>query len=244
MVSLIDHLQAIIDKAFINTDIFIMERYIDGCIVVTGLTDLPQQGHSTKPTTTGYSRTMTPISQTDSSYGSEIGLSEEEKISQRTKTPVSQITTKSASYYASTLATAALKLMSLCTAIKVPHQDRKQVQLRIALHSGPCSAGVVGLQVTAGTIQIPHYKLFGNTIYTTAKLCSSGLALQIRVSKTCYDLLLEIGGYKFERCPDFVIGNGGKPLESYWLVGGDNFDYPLPSLDLAISLSDYDELNV
>ena len=49
----------------------------------------------------------------------------------------------------------------------------------------------------------------------TAKLCSSGLAL---VTKQCHKLLMNAGGFRFERCPEFY-SNVGKPVESYWLIG-------------------------
>ena len=250
IVTLVNHIQAIIDEAFKEKEIFIMERSSDGCIAATGLINQPKPDHS-KLTTR--SQTMTPISQIDSSYGSEV-LMDQYSPKHRTKTPSSQISapsekgqnmiiqSKTSAYFAGLLATGALKLMSLSATVKIPQQDQHQLQLRIGLHSGSCSAGVIGLQTVSGALRIPHYKIFGPAVNMTKLLCSTGLALQIRVSKSCWQLLTDIGGYHFERCPDFMTWNGQKPLESYWLVGQEDYEFPLPSLDQAISLSNYDDI--
>ena len=133
--------------------------------------------------------------------------------------------------------------MCLSNAVKIPHARGKQRQLRlcVAMHSGPCSAGVVGLQTAVGSAHIPRYKLFGSTMTTTHRLCTTGLALQIRVSKPCHDLLVQA---KFELCPDFTTWKSSKSIESYWLVEKEGEDLALPSLDLAISLSDYEDIEM
>ena len=56
------------------------------------------------------------------------------------------------------------------------------------------SAGVVGLQTSGGSgAHIPHYKLFGLSLGHTQDLCMTGLALQVRVSKSCQELLASTG---------------------------------------------------
>ena len=141
------------------------------------------------------------------------------------------------------LATAALQLMSNSALIEIPHSDHHQLQLRIALHSGPCSAGVVGLQTSGGSgAHIPHYKLFGLSLGHTQNLCMTGLALQVCVSKSCQELLASTGWFKFERCPDYIMWSAvRKPIESFWLVGREGMELTLPSLDLALPLTDYDD---
>ena len=133
---------------------------------------------------------------TDSSYGSVIDLNEDKQInatqSHSTAQTIGSVhkqrktdTQSSPQYFASLLATSALQLMSASTQIIIPRSENQQLQLRIALHSGPCSAGIIGLQTAACVSRIPHYKLFGHSLKYTHNLCTTGLALQIRVSKQC-----------------------------------------------------------
>lgn len=238
VVTIVDHLHAIIDEAYSTRDIFIMEQSSDGCTAVSGLAEIAPEEQS---------GTTSPVSMTDSSYGSELDLNEQTtktlKTVEKVPAPVSEMN-KPASYYASLLATASLKLMSLSTRVVVPSSENKQLQLRIALHSGPCSAGVVGLPTSAGATCIPHYKLFGPTVKHTNNLCTSGLALQIRVSKQCRDLLVSAGGFRFERCPDYLMWARRKPIESYWLVGREELPLILPLLDQALSLSEYEDIEI
>lgn len=238
VVTIVDHLHAIIDEAYSTRDIFIMEQSSDGCTAVSGLAEIAPEEQS---------GTTSPVSMTDSSYGSELDLDEQTtktlKTVEKVPAPVSEMN-KPASYYASLLATASLKFMSLSTRVVVPSSENKQLQLRIALHSGPCSAGVVGLPTSTGATCIPHYKLFGPTVKHTNNLCTSGLALQIRVSKQCRDLLVSAGGFRFERCPDYLMRARRKPIESYWLVGREELPLILPSLDQALSLSEYEDIEI
>ena len=189
---------------------------------------------------------MTPS--IDSSYGSEELLDRQEEMEDDSSLsrPLSSSHQKSPSHYAGLLGFAALNLMCLSTGVKVPRArgKQRQLQLRVAMHSGPCSAGVVSLQTATGSTHIPHYRLFGSTLTTTRKLCTTGLALQIRVSKLCHDLLVQAGRYQFERCPDFMTWSSSKPIESYWLVGLEGEDFNLPSLDLAVSLSNYEDIEM
>ena len=220
-----------------------MERYSDGCIAATGLVDYSDTAlnHSFPP---ARETPMTPS--VDSSYGSEELLDRVEDLEDDSYSRPASSSQKSPSYYAGLLGSAALNLMCLSTGVKVPRArgKQRQLQLRVAMHSGPCSAGVVSLQTATGSTHIPHYRLFGSTLTTTSKLCTTGLALQIRVSKLCHDLLIQADRYQFERCPDFMTWSSSKPIESYWLVGLEGEDYNLPSVDLAVSLSNYEDIEM
>lgn len=242
VVTIVDHLHTLIDEAYSNSDIFIMEHTSGGCIAASGLVESLAEERS---------GTMSPVSMTDSSYGSEFDLEEAKKREQSSRSRTPQMSTgplsdmkKHPSHYASLLATASLNLMSHSTRIVVPSSKTKQLQLRIALHSGSCSAGVLGLQNSTGASRIPHYKLFGPTIKHTNNLSATGLALQIRVSKECRDLLVTAGGFHFERCPDYLMWARRKPIESYWLVGRERLSLKLPSLDQALSLSEYEDTEI
>ena len=258
VVNIVDQLHAIIDEAYGTTeDIFVMEHSSDGCTAASGLVDYANL-EMLRGSTTGHGRSATPLSMADSSYGSDFDIEDDqfllkEHAREQRKQALAQHIASGAptpQHHASMLATASLKLMSYSTKVQVP--GRRQLQLRVSLHSGPCLAGVVGLQTRARTACIPHYKLFGPTVSYTNSLCASGLALQIRVSKECRNLLVQsadgsIGTkgantFRFERCPDYTGWSRGKPVESYWLVGKEGLAVKLPSLDNALSLSEYEDI--
>lgn len=229
-VSLIDHIQAIIDESFNDNEIFVMERFADGCIAASGLVT-----HQIKPDSISHYHTVTSFDISENHH-STPNISP--KVSQASITA-----TKNYSYYASLIALGALKLLSLSTTIKIPQLSNHQLQLRVGLHSGSCSAGVITLQTIVGAVHVPHYKLFGPTINLTKRLCSTSLALQIKVSQACWDLLTTFGGFKFERCPDFMTcGSNLEQIESYWLIGHEGYNFPLPSIDSAVSLSNYEDI--
>ena len=226
-------------------EIFIMERNSDGCTAVSGLVESLLEEKCTRE------GSISSLSLADSSYGSEYDIldhgREENKVSKQRQDKEATIhgNMKTASHFANILATSVLNLMSASSKINIPFEGQKQLQLRIAMHSGPCSAGILGLQTAQGSSRIPQFKLLGGpTVRHVNNLCRSGLALQIRVSKQCKDLLLCSGEFLFERCPDYTGGTSLKPIESYWLVGKTGLQIKLPSLDLAISLSDYDDLEI
>ena len=101
------------------------------------------------------------------------------------------------------------------------------------------SAWIIGLQTSGGSgSRIPHYKLFGLSLSHTQNLCMTGLALQIRVSKSCQELLASTGLFHFERCPDYTMWSARRPIESFWLVGREGMELTLPSLDLALPLTE------
>lgn len=237
-VKLVDQLHGVVDEAFHHKDIFIMERTSDGCVAAAGLREAFEEERSTSI-----------VSLADSSYGSEVGLDDSEcRPKERTTSKSSRATppppAQPPSHYAALLASASLQLLSSSTRVTVPQSSSPQLQLRVALHSGPCSAGVVGLQTTVGVTRVPRYKLFGPTLHFAGALCSSGLALQIRVSKRCRDLLVEAGGFRFERCPDYVATSSGKTVESYWLEGREGLELKLPTLDLAVPLTEYQDIGL
>lgn len=243
MIRIIDHLHALIDEAYHTEDVFIMERNSDGCTAAAGLTENLLEERRLRDASDS------SISLADSSYGSENYLLDFDKkppakTRERAQDDV-YTNTKTASYYASQLASGVLALLSSSSKIHVPILGRKQLQLRVGLHSGPCSAGVIGLQSTLGANRQPQFKLLGPTVRHAVSLCHTGLALQIRVSKPCKELLSRCSDdFQFERCPDYLAWASRKPIESYWLVGRSSLPVKLPSLDLAFSLSDYEDTDV
>ena len=236
VIRIVDHVHALVEEAYSSEEIFIMEKSSDGCIAVAGLVE------TLKPERTLTSESMSSLSLADSSYGSQnylLDYDKDTKQKQGNDDPC-----KTASYFASLLATAVLNLMSASTKINVPIGGGRQLQLRVGLHSGPCLAGVQGLQTSTGSSGLPQFKLMGPTTKHVNSLCRTGLALQVRVSKQCKDLLTRDEAFIFERCPDYMASAGHKSIESYWLVGKSDLPLNLPSLDLAISLSEYEDTDI
>lgn len=259
-IRVVDQLHAIINEAFSDRDMFVMERTSHTCTVASGLCEQYEAPPKSCCSITSVS---------DSSYGSEPDLQSDRN---HTHPQAPQGTgTQSPSHHASKLACSVLKLMYHSSKVHIPYvpvvqpqiatpttqlrtratptaqpevaaQPTAQLQLRAALHSGPCSAGVVGLMVTNGTSHMPHYKLFGPTLAFARNLCSTGLALQIRVSKQCHDLLMKAGGFAFERCPDYRTRMTQRTVESYWLVEKVGLALPLPGLENALPLSEYEDM--
>lgn len=220
------------DEAFKDTDILITERNLDKCIAVSGLDE--NMTLETSPSNYYDSRSLS--SMTDSSYGSDVNILEGNSKKPR------QSSAKGASHYANIMGLAVLNLMSASSKVHVPLRGRKQLQLRVALHSGPCSAGVLGLQTSLEANSIPEFRFLGPTLHYVDMLCRTGLALQIRVSKESKALLDQHEGFIFERCPDYMTASNGKPVASYWLVGQSDLPIKLPSLDLAMPLTEYDDI--
>ncbi|CAD5122263.1 DgyrCDS10708 [Dimorphilus gyrociliatus] len=114
--------------------------------------------------------------------------------------------------HASEISSMSLHLMSDISNFKIRHMPDMTLQLRVGMHSGSAVAGVVGLKM-------PRYCLFGDTVNTASRMESSSLD--------------EIGGFDLEcRGEREVKGKG--IMKTYWLNGKDNFNKPLPSLNLAL----------
>ncbi len=242
------------DEAYHHQEIFIVDRSSDGCTAVSGLVEtvLDEQKFGSESS----------LFTTDSSYGSEFDLMDsgnkrnthsiersayERKMNNEFSNQSN--TTRfhhPASHYSQILAISVLKLMSVSSKINIPLEGQKQLQLRVALHTGPCSAGVLGLQTGLGitSSRIPQFKLLGPTVRHANSLCRTGLALQIRVSKKCKELLSYDKNFMFERCPDFMALAHRKPIESYWLIGKTDLAVRLPSLELAVPLSEYENTDI
>ncbi|XP_053601311.1 uncharacterized protein LOC128670013 isoform X2 [Plodia interpunctella] len=123
--------------------------------------------------------------------------------------------------HAESIATMALHLLHLAGRFRVRHLPGVPLRLRIGLHTGACCAGVVGLTM-------PRYCLFGDTVNTASRMESTGAAWRIQVSAATAERLTAAGGYRL-RSRGLTQIKGKGAMHTYWLLGKEGFDKPLPT---------------
>uniref|UniRef100_A0AAQ4RN06 Guanylate cyclase n=1 Tax=Gasterosteus aculeatus aculeatus TaxID=481459 RepID=A0AAQ4RN06_GASAC len=133
----------------------------------------------------------------------------------------SGVPTRNGNRHAAEMANMSLDILHCIGTFKMRHMPDLKVRIRIGLHSGPVVAGVVGLTM-------PRYCLFGDTVNTASRMESTGLPYRIHVNKRTVDVLNSLDlGYKIQTRG--LTELKGKGIEyTYWLVGREDFDKPLP----------------
>ena len=63
--------------------------------------------------------------------------------------------------------------------------------MRVGIHTGPVVAGIVGVKKF-------QYDIWGDTVNTASRMESNGEAGKVNISQTTYELLKDIGEFKFE----------------------------------------------
>ncbi|CAD5115643.1 DgyrCDS4599 [Dimorphilus gyrociliatus] len=146
---------------------------------------------------------------------------------------VSGLPERNGNRHAGEIATMSLHLLSAMCSFRIRHMTERTLQLRVGMHSGSVVAGVVGLKM-------PRYCLFGDTVNTASRMESSSMALRVHMSESTAKILLdELGGFELAcRGQREVKGKGN--MTTYWLIGKDGFDLPLPSLSLAASEAEHE----
>ncbi|XP_041808143.1 retinal guanylyl cyclase 1 [Chelmon rostratus] len=123
--------------------------------------------------------------------------------------------------HAAEMANMSLDILHCIGTFKMRHMPELKVRIRIGLHSGPVVAGVVGLTM-------PRYCLFGDTVNTASRMESTGLPYRIHINQSTVDVLNTLKlGYKIQ-CRGMTELKGKGVENTYWLVGKEDFNKPLP----------------
>jgi class 3 adenylate cyclase len=99
-----------------------------------------------------------------------------------------------------------------------PKLDTDDLGIRIGIHSGPVTAGVLRGDT-------PRFDLFGDTINTAARIESTGKPNCIHLSEQTAQLIIQggMGDWLIPR-EDGVKAKGKGELKTYWLRGAEDVD--------------------
>ncbi|XP_055343849.1 atrial natriuretic peptide receptor 1-like [Paramacrobiotus metropolitanus] len=78
--------------------------------------------------------------------------------------------------HASEIGTTSLDMLDTVKTIKIKHMENHDVEMKVGIHTGMLAAGVIGLKA-------PRYCLFGDTINTASRMCSTGEAQRVQISE-------------------------------------------------------------
>jgi hypothetical protein len=106
-----------------------------------------------------------------------------------------------------------LKMNELCRQLEVTlGPDTGDLAMRIGLHSGPVTAGVLRGEKS-------RFQLFGDTVNTTARVESTGMRNRIHISEETANLLETASkGHWIKPREDLVHAKGKGELKTFWLV--------------------------
>uniref|UniRef100_A0A914QS99 Guanylate cyclase n=1 Tax=Panagrolaimus davidi TaxID=227884 RepID=A0A914QS99_9BILA len=123
---------------------------------------------------------------------------------------VSGLPHRNGNEHAKEIANLSLGFMEAVTTFRISHLPNERVLIRVGGHTGPCTAGVVGLTM-------PRYCLFGDTVNTASRMESNGQPGRIHISSTFNNLLNSLGGFVTELRGEVIIKGKGV-METYWLL--------------------------
>jgi class 3 adenylate cyclase len=109
--------------------------------------------------------------------------------------------------HAEAMAEMALAMQAAMPGFKM--RDGQPLQLRIGLHAGPVTAGVIGAKKFA-------YDLWGDAVNIASRMEAQGQPDLIQVTETTYQRL--VNSYQFEK-RGLIEVKGKGDMTTYWLVG-------------------------